>query len=99
MHPYLVVAEMLKEYGPEEGLRRFANSETLAAVERFPLTTLPRCAASSRGPINRARSNSFHASRWMGPVSPCTTWPQFDMPTLVIGNGEDYVHPLQYACD
>ncbi|HEX4286125.1 MAG TPA: alpha/beta hydrolase, partial [Terracidiphilus sp.] len=33
MHPYLVVAEMLKEYGPEEGLRRFANSETLAAVE------------------------------------------------------------------
>jgi pimeloyl-ACP methyl ester carboxylesterase len=97
MHPYLVVAEMLKEYGPEEGLRRFANSETLAEVERVS----PDNATSLRSFFSRPDKQStvelLSRIPQDGPGLSLRDIASIDLPTLVIGNGEDYVHPLQYA--
>jgi pimeloyl-ACP methyl ester carboxylesterase len=97
MHPYLVVAEMLKEYGPEEGLRRFANSETLAAVERVS----PDNAASLRSFFSRLDKQStielLSRIPQDGPGLSLRDLASIDKPTLVIGNGEDYVHSLRYA--
>jgi pimeloyl-ACP methyl ester carboxylesterase len=97
MHPYLVVAEMLREYGREDGLRRFANSETLAAVERVS----PDNAASLRSFFTRPHEQStielLSRIPLDGPGLSRRDIASIDLPTLVIGNGEEYVHPLHYA--
>jgi pimeloyl-ACP methyl ester carboxylesterase len=97
MHPYLVLAELLKESGREEGLRRFANSETLAAVERVS----PDNAASLLSFFSRRDEQStielLSRIPKDGPGLSRQDIASIDMPTLVIGNGEDYVHPLRYA--
>jgi pimeloyl-ACP methyl ester carboxylesterase len=97
MHPYLVVAELLKEYGREEGLRRFANSETLAAVERVS----PDNAASLLSFFSRRDEQStielLSRIPKDGPGLSQQVIASIDMPTLLIGNGEEYVHPLRYA--
>jgi pimeloyl-ACP methyl ester carboxylesterase len=99
MKPYLVLAEMLKEYGREEGLKRFANSETLAAVERV-------------SPDNAASLLSFYLRRdeqstiellsripMDGPGLSRKDIASIAMPTLVIANGEEYVHSLHYGSE
>ena len=97
MHPYLVIAELLKEYGREEGLRRFANSETLAVVERVS----PDNAASLLSFFSRRDEQStielLSRIPKDGPGLSRQDIASIDMPTLVIGTGEDYVHPLGYA--
>lgn len=97
MKPYLVLAELLKEYGREEGLRRFASSETLAAVERVS----PDNAASLRSFFSRGDewSTIELLSRIPkdGPGLSRQDIASIGMPTLVIGNGEEYVHPVRYA--
>jgi pimeloyl-ACP methyl ester carboxylesterase len=97
MHPYLVLAELLKEYGREEGLRRFANSETLAVVERVS----PDNAASLLSFFSRRDEQStielLSRIPKDGPGLSRQDIASIAMPTLVIGNGEEYVHPLRYA--
>ncbi len=97
MHPYLVLAELLKEYGREEGLRRFANSETLAAVKRAS----PDNAASLLSFFSRRDEQStielLSRIPKDGPGLSQQDIASIGTPTLVIGNGEEYVHPLRYA--
>jgi pimeloyl-ACP methyl ester carboxylesterase len=97
MHPYLVLAELLKEYGREEGRRRFSSSETLVAVERVS----PDNAASLLSFFSRRDEQStielLSRIPKDGPGLSRLDIASIGMPTLVIGNGEDYVHPLRYA--
>jgi pimeloyl-ACP methyl ester carboxylesterase len=97
MKPYLVLAELLKEYGREEGLKRFANSEILAAVERVS----PDNAASLLSFFSRRDEQStielLSRIPKDGPGLSRQDMASIDMPTLIIGTGEEYVHPLRYA--
>jgi len=97
MKPYLLVAELLKQYGREEGLRRFADSETLAAVE----SVSPDNAASLRSFFSRRDEESsvelLSRIPRDGPGLSGQDIASIGIPTLVIGNAEEYVHPLRYA--
>jgi pimeloyl-ACP methyl ester carboxylesterase len=97
MKPYLLVAELLKEYGREEGLRRFADSAELAAVERVS----PDNAASLRSFFSRRDEASSVELLSRIPKDGAGLSRQdiasIGAPTVVIGNAEDYVHPLSYA--
>jgi pimeloyl-ACP methyl ester carboxylesterase len=97
MKPYLLVAELLKQYGREEGLRRFADSETRAAVE----SVSPDNAASLRSFFSRRDEESsvelLSRIPKDGPGLSAQDIASIGIPTLVIGNAEEYVHPLRYA--
>jgi pimeloyl-ACP methyl ester carboxylesterase len=97
MHPYLVLAEALKEYGPEEGLRRFANSEILAGVERVSPDNAASLLSFFSRPNEQSTIELLARIPRDGPGLSRHDIASIDMPTLVIGNGEDYVHPLPYA--
>ncbi|WP_454854992.1 alpha/beta fold hydrolase [Rhizobium binxianense] len=95
--PYVEVADLLREFGPELGAEKFAASKALADVEAVS----PDNAQSLRWFFDRPRSDSTVAllSRIPldGPgVSPAAIR-SLDIPTLVIGNDRDYVHPLATA--
>jgi len=97
MKPYLLIAELLKEFGREEGLRRFVNSETLAAVERVS----PDNATSLRSFFaRRDEVSTFELLSRIpndGPGISAEDIASIALPTLVVGNAEEYVHPLGYA--
>jgi pimeloyl-ACP methyl ester carboxylesterase len=97
MKPYAIVAELLASFGCEEGLRRFLNSEVHAEVKRVsPDNATSLCSFFSR----RDKGSTIELLTRLpkdGPGLSSEDIAAIDMPTLVVGNGEEYVHPLAYA--
>ncbi|MCW5721599.1 MAG: alpha/beta fold hydrolase [Devosia sp.] len=96
---YIEVGELIRDHGAVEGARRFETSANLAAVEAASRDN----AKSLRWFFERARPETTIALLSRLPKQ----WPGIErdaigalqVPTLVIANGEDYVHPLAYAQD
>lgn len=94
---YVEVGELIRDHGVEEGRRRFEASANLAKVE----AESPDNAKSLRWFFDRARPDTTVALLTRLPKQ----WPGIEIasikalqvPTLVIGNGQDFVHPLRYA--
>jgi pimeloyl-ACP methyl ester carboxylesterase len=97
MKPYVVVSEFLEEFGRDEGLVRFSQSEVHTEVAKV-------------SPDNASSLCSFFARRdEQGTIQLLSRIPKdgpgvtlqniasIELPTLVIANGEEYVHPLAYA--
>jgi pimeloyl-ACP methyl ester carboxylesterase len=97
MKPYLVLAELLKEYGREEGLKRFANSETLAVVERVSPDNAASLLSFFTRPDEQSTIELLSRIPKDGPGLSRQDMASIAMPTLIIGSGKDYVHPLRYA--
>lgn len=97
MKPYLVLAELLKEYGREEGLKRFANSETLAVVERVSPDNAASLLSFFTRPDEQSTIELLSRIPKDGPGLSRQDMASIAMPTLIIGTGEEYVHPLRYA--
>jgi pimeloyl-ACP methyl ester carboxylesterase len=97
MAPYVEIASLLREFGPDEGQRRFAQSETLAEVAKVS----PDNAESLESIFSRPDIASFVELIARipkdGPGVSLQEIEAIALPTLVIGNAEDYVHPLRYA--
>ena len=97
MRPYLLVAGLLAEYGREEGLLRFTQSSLFEQVKDVS----PDNAASLQSFFAREREETTIALLSRIPLDgPGVTISQIgaiSVPTLVIGNGDEYVHPLLYA--
>lgn len=94
---YRDVADLLEQFGAEEGRRRLDEAGRLRVVEAVS----PDNAASMRWFFTRANPASTVAllSRIpaQGPGIARTEIGGLALPTLVIGNGEDYVHSLEIA--
>lgn len=94
---YRDVAAALATHGPSEGRRQFEASPRLAEVEAVS----PDNAASLRWFFDRERADSTIAllSRipMQGPGISRAAIAKLTMPTLVIANGQDYVHSLATA--
>lgn len=94
---YRDVASLLDQYGAEEGLRRLEEAGRLKEVEAVS----PDNAASMRWFFTRANAESTVAllSRIpaQGPGIPRADIRRLALPTLVIANGEDYVHSISTA--
>ncbi len=94
---YHEVAEMIRQYGVDEGARRFEQSARLARIERVA----PDNAKSLRWFFTRPRPQTTVELLSRIPLD----WPGItrqalrgiDVPTLVIGNAADDAHPLAYA--
>jgi len=97
MKPYLSIANLLRMFGPEEGLRRYERSEVFAEVQ-------------SISPDNAASLGSFFLRKGEGstiellsripldgPGLSATDIAMIAVPTAVIANGEEYIHPIRYA--
>jgi pimeloyl-ACP methyl ester carboxylesterase len=97
MKPYLSIADLLRIFGPEEGLRHYEQSEVLAEVE----SVSPDNAASLRSFFSRKGEESTIEllSRIPndGPGLSANEIATIEVPTAVIANGEEYIHPIQYA--
>jgi len=97
MAPYLEIARLLQEYGPEEGARRFEATDVLAAVE----SVSPDNAQSLRWFFTRKNPESTIALLSRIPNdSPGVTADalrQIGVPTLIVDNDQEYVHPVESA--
>ncbi|ALL68501.1 Putative hydrolases or acyltransferases (alpha/beta hydrolase superfamily) [Paraburkholderia caribensis MBA4] len=94
---YRDVAELLAKHGVDDGERRFELSKRLAEVEAVS----PDNAASLRGFFRRVNTESTVALLGRIPTQgPGLQRREFDrltLPTLVIANRQDYVHPVDTA--
>ncbi|WP_181179532.1 alpha/beta hydrolase [Mesorhizobium sp. B2-7-1] len=96
-HGYHVAAQYLEQYGAEEGAERFRASPEFLEV----LAASPDNAASLIGFFKRPRPDTTIALLSRIPLD----WPGVSrarieairQPALIIGNDQDYVHPLAYA--
>jgi pimeloyl-ACP methyl ester carboxylesterase len=97
MAPYLEIAALLREFGAHEGALRFEASACLAAVTAIS----PDNAVSLKGffsqpnPVNTLALLSTIPSD--SPGFDAETIARIQVPTLIIGTGQDFVHPLAYA--
>ena len=96
-HGYRVAARYLDTYGAEEGAERFRASPEFLEVK----AASPDNAASLIGFFKRLRPDTTIALLSRIPLD----WPgvnraqiaRIRRPALIIGNDQDYVHPLAYA--
>jgi pimeloyl-ACP methyl ester carboxylesterase len=97
MAPYLQIAALLKEYGADEGALHFEVSEclaTVAAVSTDNAASL-RSFFSQPNPANTIALLSTIPSDSPGIDAEMIAGIQ--LPTLIIGTDQDFVHPLVYA--
>jgi pimeloyl-ACP methyl ester carboxylesterase len=97
MKPYLLIADLLKRFGPEEGLRRCEQSEVLAEVQSIS----PDNAASLRSFFSRMGEEStidlLSRIPMDGPGLTAADIAMIAVPTALIANREEYIHPIRYA--
>lgn len=94
---YVAAGEYLKRYGGEEGLARFTETDTYKNLKAKSDDN----AKSLVGYFTRPRPDTTTALLARipkdGPGITRREMAAITAPTLLIGNGEDYVHPLSYA--
>jgi len=97
MKPYLSIADLLRMFGPEEGLRRYERSDIRAEVQSIS----PDNAASLRSFFSRKGEEStielLSRIPKDGPGLSASDIAMIAVPTAVIANGEEYIHPIRYA--
>jgi len=97
MKPYLLIAELLRKFGADEGLHLYEQSEVLAEVQSIS----PDNAASLRSFFSRKGEEStielLSRIPKDGPGISATGIAKIAVPAIVIANGEEYIHPILYA--
>jgi pimeloyl-ACP methyl ester carboxylesterase len=97
MKPYLHIADLLRKFDAEEGLRLYEQSEVLAEVQNIS----PDNAASLRSFFSRKGEKSaielLSRIPKDGPEVSATEIAKIEVPAIVIANGEEYIHPIRYA--
>lgn len=93
---YRDVAELLVEYGPDEGAKRLEAIPRLRKVE----TLSPDNAASMRSFFTRDLASTVALLSRIPEQGPGITRAEMgclDLPTLVVANGQDFVHSVETA--
>jgi pimeloyl-ACP methyl ester carboxylesterase len=96
MKPYLLISEALKKFGPEQGLREYEQSEIFAEVQRVS----PDNAASLLSFFSPGGESTIELLSRIpkdGPGVSANEIARIAAPTVVIANGQEYVHPIRYA--
>jgi pimeloyl-ACP methyl ester carboxylesterase len=94
---YTKIGRLLRESGPSDGLAEFRRTPEFQAMERES----PDCAKSLVGQFEHPRAVECAArlERLAGD-SPCPDRKEFDnlkVPTLIVGNRQDPIHPWELA--
>jgi pimeloyl-ACP methyl ester carboxylesterase len=97
MRPYLLIAKLLQEFGGEEGRRRFAQSEELFEVEKVSRDNAASLRSFFLRPGEESTIELLTRIPRDGPGLSQQDIAAIDISTLIIGNAEEFVHPLCYA--
>jgi pimeloyl-ACP methyl ester carboxylesterase len=94
---YSTIAQLIRDLGPLEGPRQFSCSADFRAVERDS----PNCARSLIGQFEEPRASECVARlERLARDTPChdrALYQSIKVPTLVLGNRQDPIHPWSLA--
>jgi pimeloyl-ACP methyl ester carboxylesterase len=94
---YTTVARLIRESGPQSGLARFRSMPEFLAMERES----PDCARSLVGQFEHPRALECVARlERLAADTPCpdrTSYGKLKIPTLILGNRQDPIHPWPLA--
>jgi len=97
MAPYALVADLLRQFPPDEAKRRFEDSETARFLAKeAPDNLVSHGSFFSRQPIRTTRDLLSRISA-DGPGITRSQIAALHVPTLVLGNSRDCAHPLAMA--
>ena len=94
---FSVIASLLRAYGPEKGLDEFRRSAAYRQLERDHPASAESLAGQFVEP--RAVEAVVRLERIPNdvPTADRRDWARIAVPTLVLGNSDDPIHPLAYA--
>lgn len=94
---YFLIAKLIREHGPEAGREEFLRSEAYERVEEKS----PPGAASLLGEFDRKRAEGtfeiYERLPASVPVPPGFELANLAVPTLVLANRQDSIHPLDFG--
>lgn len=94
---FSIVSGLIRTYGAQEGLMRFQQSKTYAEL----LVTAPDVASSLCGQFTHPRAEETVARLERlpadAPAGSLADWARFRVPTLVLANQADPLHPFEYG--
>jgi pimeloyl-ACP methyl ester carboxylesterase len=94
---YALIARLIRESGAVQGLERFRSTAEYQAMARIS----PDCAQSLCGQFNEPRAEEFvsRLERLAAdtPVRRREEYRMIKVPTLILGNRQDPIHPWSYA--
>jgi pimeloyl-ACP methyl ester carboxylesterase len=97
VHLYSTIARLIRDLGPKEGLEHFRTTAVFQAMDRES----PDCARSLIGQFEQPRAEECVARLERLPGdTPCldrADYRKIDVPTLILGNRQDPIHPLTFA--
>ena len=97
MQIFPVIAQSIRQYGAWEGAQRFQETETFQEVRRVS----PDNAASLLGQFahSRAAETVVKLERIPAhvPAHPRSAWRSITVPTLVLANRRDAIHPFEFG--
>jgi pimeloyl-ACP methyl ester carboxylesterase len=94
---YAAIASLIRALGPQEGLVRFRSSTEFLAMERES----PDCARSLIAQFEHPRADECVVRlEQLAADTPCSNvsaYGRLEMPTLILGNRQDPIHPWPLA--
>jgi pimeloyl-ACP methyl ester carboxylesterase len=94
---YGTIARLIRDPGPKEGLEHFRKTPEFLAMDRES----PDCARSLIGQFEQPRAEEFVARLERLPGdAPCShrdEYGKIGVPTLILGNRQDPIHPWPFA--
>ncbi len=94
---YATIARLIRDLGPKEGLEHFRTTPEFLAMDRES----PDCARSLVGQFEQPRAEECVARLERLPAdTPCrhrARLRQSEVPTLILGNRQDPIHPWTFA--
>jgi pimeloyl-ACP methyl ester carboxylesterase len=94
---YQLIAQLLTKYGAEEGSARFAQTEDYIRVLMGSPDAAHSLLKQFHAPLARQRAVRLEQIPAESPHPDPTAWCSIDVPTLVMANEQDPIHPFAFG--
>jgi len=94
---FSLIADLIRVHGPVEGLERFKASSEFAEVQASYPATAESLAGQFLSPRAEEASTNLDQIPKDSPNSSRDEWGSISVPTLVLANRQDPIHPFEYG--
>jgi len=94
---YSLIADLVRERGPEVGRQEFLRSNALARVEERSPAGAASLVAEFANPRAQEVVDVYERLPKSSPVEAGFDWGSIAVPTLVLANQRDPIHPFEYG--
>ena len=94
---FTVIADLLRRHGPQKGLELFKQTDTYQSALAASPTTAASLAGQFLQPQAQERVARLERIPLDCPAPDRRQWRAIAVPTLVLANGRDAIHPLEYG--